>query len=145
MRSALSTLGLVLVAACSTNMSSSGPPVTLRLEQVNASSNVFYFSGPVNLEYQLAVTNPTNEPLTLARLDLQTIGPGAYFLRTAATPMNLVIAPNTTSTYMLSVWGRARGGFIRSTEPVTIRGIAYLKGPSGSFTRMFTENVIPGP
>jgi|SRR5581483_5448535 len=135
----------VVLAGCSTGMSSSAPPVALKLTEVNTSSNVFYFSGPVDLQYQLAITNPTPEPMTLTRLDLRTTGPGAYFLRTAATPMNLTIAPNTTSTYTLSVWGHARGGFIASTEPVLIRGIAYIKSPSGSFTKLFTENVVPGP
>lgn len=147
MKSTLSALATAfLLAACSSNMSSSGPPVAIRLGQVNASSNVFYFAGPVNLQYQVAVSNPTNEPLTLTRLDLQTIGPGAYVLRTSGTPMNLTIPANSTSTYTISVWGRATGGYIAATEPVTLRGVAYFKGAkSGAFVRMFTENVVPGP
>ena len=127
-------------------MSSSGPPVSVQLAQINASSNVFYFAGPVPLEYQVAITNPTDHPLTLTRLDLQTVSPGAYFLRTAPTPMNLTVAPQSTGTYTISVWGRSRGGFIASTEPVTLRGIAYFTAPGMKpFVRMFTENVTPSP
>ena len=146
MKSTLSALAVVLLAACSTNMSSSGPPVAVRIAQLNASSNVFYFAGPVPLQYEVSITNPTHAPLTLTRLDLQTIGPGAYFLRTAPTSMNLTIAPNSTANYTISVWGRSRGGYIRSTEPVSLRGIAYFRSPgTKSFVKMFTENVTPNP
>lgn len=146
MKSTLSALAIVLLAGCASNMSSSGPPVSVRVSQMNASSNVFYFPGPVPLEYAVTITNPTDVPLTLTSLDLQTIGPGAYFLRTAPTPMNLSIAPHATATYAISVWGRSRGGYIASTEPVSLRGIAYFKGAGMKpFVRLFTENVTPGP
>jgi len=147
MKSALSVLGVLLLAsACSTNMSSSGPAVSVKLAQRNASSNIFYFAGPVNLEYLVQITNPTNEPVTMTSLDLQTVGPGAYFVRAGGTPMNLTVPASSARTYTIAVWGRARGGYISSTEPVTLRGIAHFKGQtSGAFTRIFTENVTPAP
>ena len=70
-------------------------------------------------------SNPTNETFKLRRLNLQTIGPGAYSLRTGDSPMNF-----------------SAGGFMRASEPVTLRGLAYFDGPSGSFVKMFNE-VIP--
>ena len=135
----------LLVAGCgSSNLSSNGGPnVTVHLAQVNTAPDVFYFAGPVNIQYQLSITNPTSDALTLTRLDLETIGPGAYSLRTAATPMNLKVPPNSTATYTISVWGRARGGYLAADEPVTLRGTAYFKGPSGSFVRILTENISP--
>jgi len=76
-------------------------------------------------------------------MEHETIGQGAYSLRTEATPMNLTVPPNGTGSYLISVWGRARGGYLRATEPVTLRGTAFFKGPSGSFVRIFTENISP--
>lgn len=147
MKSAVSVifLGLFLVACGSSNLSSSnsGPNVTVHLEQVAGPPDVFYFSGPINIQYQLTINNPTNQELTLSRLDLQTLGPGAYSLRTEATPMKLKVAPNASSSYLISVWGRARGGYLASGEPVTLRGTAYFQGPSGGFVRIFTENISP--
>ena len=128
-------------AACASSNQPAGPEVAVRLAQANAPNDVFYFAGPVSIQYQLAITNPTNQPLTLERLDLQTIGPGAYSLRTAATPMNLKIPPNGTSVFNIAVWGRSRGGYLTATEPVTVRGTAYFRGPSGTFVRIFTENL----
>jgi hypothetical protein len=89
--------------------------VKIHLAQTNTPTDIFYFAGPAAIQYQLSVTNPTNQPLTLERLDLETVGSGAYSLRTAATPMNLQIPPNGTSAFNISVWGRARGGYLRST------------------------------
>ena len=145
-KSAFSILAVVVLVSCSTSMSSSGPPVSVDVAQLNASSNIFYFAGPVALQYQVRVTNPTNDPVTLTRLDLETIGSGAYFLRSSGTPMNLTIPPNSTQAYTISVWGRARGGYLASSEPVTLRTVAYFHGPAaGSFVRMSTGNVIPVP
>jgi len=143
MKSAVSALAItILLAACASTPQNGGPPVTVQIQQANAVNNVFYYRGPVNVQYRVAVTNPTSEPLTLTRLDLQTIGPGAYSVRANGTPMNLRIAPNSTTVYTVSVWGYARGGYLASTEPVTLRGTAYLRGAnSGSFVKMFSENI----
>jgi len=147
MKSAVSALAvsLFLFACASSNQSSNGPGVTVQLAQVSQPNDVFYFRGPVNIQYQVSINNPTNEELTLTRLDLQTIGPGAYSLRANGTPMNLKVAPNSTSSYLISVWGYSAGGYLRSSEPVTIRGTSYFKGAkSGSFLKLFNQNISPG-
>jgi hypothetical protein len=141
MKTVVALLSALVVAACASSKQPSGPEVAVRLAQTNTANDVFYFAGPVSIQYQLAITNPTNEPLTLERLNLQTIGPGAYSLHTAATPMNLKIPPNGTSVFNIAVWGRSRGGYLTATEPVTVRGTAYFRGPSGTFVRIFTENL----
>jgi hypothetical protein len=140
-RATLFALAVFLAACASSRSSSSGPNVTVELAQLNSASDVFYMRGPVSIQYQLSITNPTSQPLTLTRLDLQTMGIGAYSLRANGTPMNLTVAPNSTSNYTISVWGYANGGYLASSAPVTMRGTAYFKGPSGSFLRMFNENI----
>jgi hypothetical protein len=138
-----SVVALILAFGCASTQQSSGPDVTIHLAQINSASDVFYFAGPVNVQYQLTVSNPTSQPLTLQRLDLSTIGPGAYSLRANSTPMNLKIAPNGTSTFRIAVWGYARGGYIASSEPVSLRGVAYFQSPSNSFVKLFNENIFP--
>ena len=141
---AVFAIGLLL-AACASSTPSSGPDVQIHLQQVSGPPDVFYYAGPVNIQYRVSITNPTPEPLTLTRLDLQTIGPGAYSLRTEATPMNLKVPPNSSASYLISVWGRARGGYLASTEPVTLHGTAFFRSDVSkkSFVRIFTENIIP--
>ena len=142
MKSAVSALAVaLLLTACASSNNSSGPNVSVQLGQVSSTNDVFYFRGPINVQYQVAITNPTNQALTLTRLDLQTIGSGAYSLRANGTPMNLKVSPNATTTYLISVWGYSRGGYLASSEPVTIRGTAYFQGPNGSFVRLFNQNI----
>ncbi len=147
MKSALSVFGiLVLLAGCGSSTLSSGPDVQLHLEQVAGPPDVYYFAGPVNIQYRVSITNPTPDPMTLTRLDLQTLGPGAYSLRTAATPMNLKVPPNSSASYLISVWGRANGGDLHAGAPVTIRGTAYFQSDATKkgFVRLFTENIVQG-
>jgi hypothetical protein len=58
-----------LFAACASSQQSSGPPVTVQLTQLGGSSNIFYFPGPVNVQYEVAVNNPTDQAITMRRLD----------------------------------------------------------------------------
>jgi hypothetical protein len=129
----------LLFAACASQQSS-GPPVTVQLAQASGASNLFYYPGPVNVQYQVTANNPTDQTVTLQRLDLRTEGSGAYALRAAGTPMNVKIAPKSTATFTVSAWGRARGGYIASTEPVTIFATAYFDSPSGPFVKLVHEN-----
>ena len=132
---------LLVVSGCASSRQSSGPPVSVEIQQIGGGQNIFYYRGPISVQYRVSITNPTNQPLTLTRLDLQTIGPGAYSLRANGTPVNLRIPPNTTTSYNVSAWGYARGGYLASTTPVSLRGTAYFQGPSGSFLKMFNENI----
>jgi hypothetical protein len=135
---------LLLTAACSSTSnsmtSSSTAPLDVKVEQTTTNPDLYYFAGPINIQYALTVTNPTNDTYKLRRLNLQTVGPGAYTLRTGDSPMNYTIPPGTT-TIQLSAWGRGAGGFMRATEPVSIRGMAYFDGPHGSFVRAFTQYI----
>ena len=99
MRSAVAVLaGVVLLAGCaSSSTMSSGPDVKVHLDQVAGPPDIYYFAGPVNIQYRVAIENPTDEPVTLTRLDLQTLGPGAYSLRTESTPMTLKVPPKSTA------------------------------------------------
>ena len=130
----------LLLAACASRPREGGPPVTVRLAQLGGTSNVFYYPGPVNVQYQVTVDNPTDQAITLRRLDLRTESFGAYALRTTGTPMNVKIAPKSSATFTVSAWGQARGGYIASTEPVSLFATAYFEGPSGSFVKLVHEN-----
>jgi hypothetical protein len=134
-------LALLLAAACASTPQESGPPVTVQISQLGGSSNIFYFRGPVNVQYQVTVNNPTDQTVTLRRLDLRTEGFGAYALRTSGSPMNVKVAPKSSATFTVSAWGQARGGYIASTEPVTLFANAYFDSPTGTFVKLVHGNV----
>jgi hypothetical protein len=129
-------LGLFVVLGCA---SANTPPIGISLEQVNTTPDMYYFAGPVNIQYQLSITNPTNETYRLRRLDLRTISPGAYSLRTPVSLMNVTIPPGKTVTVNLSAWGRSSGSYLHAEEPVTIQGTAHFEGPNGNFVKIFQQ------
>ena len=132
---------VAILAACSTNQQSSGPAVQVALEPIGSTPDTFYFAGPISLQYQLAVSNPTNQPLTLRRLDLATQGSGAYFLRTSGT-LNLRVPANSTAGTNIYAWGRSRGGYLSSGEPVMMRGTALFEDAAGhTFAKVFMQNL----
>ena len=59
--------------------------------------------------------------------------------------MSLKIPPRATASYLMSVWGRANGGYLTAGAPVTIRGTAYFQGDTTkkSFVKLFSENLAP--
>jgi hypothetical protein len=145
MKQTLALLAITILAGCASAPASSdgAPPLQVTLlQRGTAAPDVYYFRGPVNIQYDLAVKNPTNDQYTLKRLDIQSIGQGSYRIRTGSQPMNQKIDPNGTTSVHLSTWGQSTGGFISSGEPVSVRVIAQFAAPNGkSFQKVFTETL----
>jgi hypothetical protein len=139
------SLVLLLTSACASSKQSTGAADKVDLQLVQTyGPDVFYMRGTVPVEYQLVMTNRTGQPLTLRNLNLQTVGAGAYRLRTGDTPMNQPVAANGTTAMKLSMWGQSNGSYLRMSDPVTIRGIARFDSPSGPITKIFTQMVPQG-
>lgn len=128
-------LALTLAACASTPRNDSSSPVAVQITPLNQSADIFYFPGPISLQYQVAVSNPTDDTLTLRRLDLQSSGSGAYVIHTSS-PLNVTIKPNGTTAVTVSTWGRSLGGFLHQNEPVILRATAYFNGPRGAFVKI---------
>lgn len=146
MKRAFSLLAVTLfLAACGstgTTGSDGSPALQVHLAQVASTDNVFYLSGPIALQYVLEVVNPTNESYTLTRLELQSIGEGAYYLRTGSVPMKERISANGSTAIKVAAWGTSRGGRLTVTEPVTMRITAQFDDGHGHrFQRITTENL----
>jgi hypothetical protein len=130
---------LALIMGAIPAMAATAPAVGVHLVQTTTPADTVFFRGPVTVEYQLTITNPTNAPITLTRLNLQSMGSGAYTLRTGDAPVKTIIPANGSTTLKLSAWARARGGFMRSTQPVDIHGVLWFQGPTGNFVKQFIE------
>jgi hypothetical protein len=143
-RIAATAVLLIALSGYAWAASDSSPKLNISLEQLSSSGDMFYFRGPINIQYRLTVGNPTDQPVKLKRLELSSLGPGSYSIHTGSSPVARAIPANGTTSITLSAWGRSAGGYIRSEEPVTIRGVAYFEGPNGhSFVRQFVENFRP--
>ncbi len=131
----LAAASLLLLAACASGSKDEGPPIGIDLA-LTTPSNVLYFPGPVNLAFQVTLTNPTDEPVTLRRLDLRTLGNYSVFLRASGAPMNLQVKPHGTTTLPMAAWGASRGGMLAEDEPMQIQATAYFDGPKGAFVKL---------
>ena len=130
---------ILLLAIALPMMAANAPAVEARLVQVTQPSDTVYFRGPVTVAYQLTITNPTNQPITLTRVNLSSEGPGAYTLRTGDAPVKTVVPANGNTTLNLSAWATARGGFMRGSEPVNMRVQLWFDSPSGKFVKLFVQ------
>jgi len=134
---------LALLSACASGNQNSGPPVDLQVAPINLSSNILYFRGTVPLQFAVRVTNPTQEPVSMQSLDLATVGPGAFRIRSGAVPVNRTIPPGGTTDLTVQTWGWASGGFFRAEEPVTIRANGTFRSGGHSFIKMTNEVITP--
>jgi len=139
----------ILFAACASSKqpTSKIPEPGLGIEQVVGPADLGYPYGPIEIKYNFAVQNNAAEPITLIRVDLQTINPagGAYTLRREFHNVRQTIPPNGVG--VVSFWARAMawGRSMRETEPVTVRGVAYFEAPSGVFQKVFIREISQYP
>jgi hypothetical protein len=96
-------LVLLLLAGCA-SAQDDAPNVSLHLAQYESAPNAFLYGGPVNVRYSLSVANRTNDPVTLTRLEIRTVGSGAYTIRPTSTQINIDLAPGQEKTIPLSLW-----------------------------------------
>jgi hypothetical protein len=134
---------LLFVAACASNPKDEGPPIGVELALVDSPGSVVYFPGPVNLRFEVTLTNPTDQPVTLRRLDLRTLGGGSFFMRATGTTFHVAVPPHGTKTVTMSAWGASRGGMLAEDEPIQLQGTAYFNGPQGAFVRMINTRLSP--
>jgi len=134
-------VALLLVAACASNPKDEGPPIGIDLALTNGAGSILYFAGPVNLQFAATLTNPTDMPVTLRRLDLRTLGGGSFFMRATGTVFHIEVPPHGSKTVTMSAWGNSRGGMIAESEPIQLQATAYFDSPKGQFIRMTMAQV----
>jgi hypothetical protein len=140
----LVALAIVVLAGCSSSHGQSDTRVRpeMHLEQVVGPADLGYPGGRIDVQYELQVTNHSQEPITLRRVEVQSTGGGAYRLRHEAYPFKeTVTAGNFVA---VRFWAHAfqAGSFGRgSNEPVTLRAIVYFDSPTGTFQQFLLKEL----
>jgi|SRR5438105_4312689 len=139
---------LILAAACASSKDGKKKPdPPIEIDQLVGPAQLSYPYGPIEVQYQVVVQNPSAEPITLIRIDVSTLNPagGAYALRRDFYNVRKTIAPNATDgvTFWAKAFAYGRGP--RDTEPITIRAIAYFESPSGNFQKVFIRELSQYP
>ena len=99
-------------------------------------------SGGISVHYRLHVRNAANEPVTLKRVDLSSVGYGSYDIGPLSRPFDVTIAPGRESS--VEFWAPAQisdPSITGANGPVTLRAIMLFDSPAGQLQTMVTQQV----
>lgn len=100
--------------------------------------------GPLTVEYEIHIHNPSSESITLTRVNLQSVSPvTSYRLRNDSRPFEMTIAPDSSEVVNYRALAVAQGGMIGSQTPVNLKGVLYFDSEAGGFAKAFTHTVTP--
>ena len=143
MRKVLLSAALVLAACTSTRATAPVTSPQIRIVQTSGiPAAARYVAGSIPLRYAIRVKNQATEPITLKSITLQSIGSGAYELRSQSKPFNEQIAPaDLREVEMWSTGSVADPSILGANGPVTIRVIAHFDSPKGEFDEIVVQQV----
>lgn len=131
---------LLLVAACATQHAANPEVVIEQLS--NVASAARHVTGPITLRYIVRVRNVASEPVTLKRLELNSVGTGAYNLAPLARALDMTIAPGSeTSVEMVGSGQVVDWSVIGANGPVTLRAVLHLTAASGRWQTVLIQPV----
>ena len=98
--------------------------------------------GALPVKYELRVANRSEETITLKRINVQSMGEGAYTVNPASHPFNKKIVPGGYE--IVEFWIPAVvdiDTIMGANGPVTLRGIVHFDSTVGQFDEVFVQQV----
>jgi hypothetical protein len=147
-------MAVLLLAGCgSSGSTSSGKSAAdlnlvepeVQITQLNEVAQAArYQRGPISVHYQVRVANRSSEPITLDRIDVQSVGYGSYSLapNPATIAMNLQVQPDHYE--VTDFWTSARVDIPSMTGangPVSVRATAHFDSPAGKFQTISVQQI----
>jgi hypothetical protein len=146
MRNLLMMTALLLFAAsCATSDATSTiePEITI-VQLSRVVEGMRSDTGPVSVHYGVEVRNPTDAPIHLDRVSVQSIGGGAYDLPAHSQGFDVTIASKETKS--IDFWAPAyvvNPAASGANGPVTIRATVELDAAGKKFQKISMQNVSP--
>jgi hypothetical protein len=143
MRNVLMMTAILFVSGCATSGGTSGIEPEIALVQLSrVAEGTQYDTGPVSVHYGVEVRNPTDAPLRLLRVSVQSVGGGAYDLPAHSQAVDVTIAPKETRS--VDFWARAYVAnpvVSGSNGPVTIRATLEFDAAGTKFQKIVIQNI----
>ncbi|MCU1350295.1 MAG: hypothetical protein JWO56_3325 [Acidobacteria bacterium] len=138
-RLAASALFALAAVACSSSNPGDAKLIKpeISFEQIVGPAELGYPGGRIDIQYEVTIANRSAEPISLRRIEVSSIGGGAYRLRRESFPFSVTVPPDRQGT--LRFWAHAlqSGAVFRgSNEPVTLRAILFFDSPAGKFQQI---------
>jgi hypothetical protein len=135
----IALLAVIAAVACATDNTMKIPDPDFALVQLSqmpeAARNV---TGGFPVQYRLHVGNHAAVPITLKRVNVQSVGLGAYDVPSTSRPFNLAIAPEKSVAVDFFVPVIiTQPTILGANGPVTLRGVVTFDSEWGPFQRTF--------
>jgi hypothetical protein len=136
----------LLLLGCASAATQNAPPANepeIHISQLsNVSDAARHISGGISVQYRVDVTNRAKEPITLRRVDLVSLGAGAYTLRPTSYPFDkMLVAGETTA---LQFWVPANiddPTIVGANGPVSVRLTLQYDTPAGRTQSIVVQQV----
>jgi|GEM_PF-458958 len=98
-------------------------------------------TGASSVRLAIRVLNNSSEPLTLDRVQVQSMGIGAYTIPSSTQPIGKSIAPNKFEQFEFWIPVQVEDTITGANGPVSLRGIAYFTSSTGRFRQVFLDTL----
>jgi hypothetical protein len=139
-----------LTTACGTSsgtgLASIPEPDVVIAQMSSVASVARHETGATPVELIVQITNNATQPITLKRVQAQSIGQGAYTITegmsdNSAHPFDVLIPPTATRSVSFWVAAIANNTIIGANGPVTLRMITNFDSPAGKFRSIVVQQV----
>ena len=136
-------LAAMLVGCASANSKAQLTEPEVTFTQTSVVAEVArHVTGNIPVHYQVRVANKSGEPITLTRIDVQSMGAGAYALVPQSTPFKQQIAPDHFEVVEFWVPAIIQDATVYGANgPVTLRAVAHFDSPVGQFQSVVVQQV----
>ena len=140
-RAALAAL-LILVAAGCSSSSAGGGKAEILIAQTNSLPAAARFTdGALSIHYAVRVENRAAEPITLKRVNVQSVSEGAYYVAPQSKPYDATIAPGQRQEVELWVTASPGRSVVGNNGPVSLRVTCEFESSSGKFQQVVMRRV----
>ena len=129
-------LACLLIGCASAAPQQKSAPLTepeIHISQIsNLAEAAAHISGSISVHYQVDIANHANVTITVKRIDVISLGEGAYTLRPSSFPFDSVVSPGqSTSVQFWTPAVIADPTIVGANGPVTLRVTTQYDTPSG--------------
>ena len=140
---------LLIAAACTTGNQLSQnvahiPQPEITIIGRTDMTNVPTVASGIAAHFEFRIVNQADVPITLRRIDLDSLGGGSIAIEARNRQFNIVIAPHSVQSadFMTTAFINDPNNF-SGRSPVQIRAVALFDSPSGSLQKVVQQQVRP--
>lgn len=145
MTTPLFLLLVLMICDCSSSNVASNVsmiPPELQIRQVGGTAYAArHEQGNIPLRFEIDIINKTAEPITLERIEMQSLGEGAYTMANVTKPFDKRLDPDRVETVELFASAFVNKTILGGNGPVTLRATAYFKSSLGTFRQVYIQQV----